>query len=92
MSSTTNSQRPALYAKILVGGAAAGGVVACSLGAIHWGLLGLTVGMAGAWGLFLLGLFSMYQNEERRERRLADAHALEEHETLHPHVAGAQFR
>jgi hypothetical protein len=62
------SREPTLHlaALLLVIGAAVAGMLGCALGAMHWGLLGLGIGLLGSWSLFLAGLVGLY----RRERRL----------------------
>lgn len=53
-------------AVVLVAASALGGVVACGFGALQWGFLGLSLGLAGAWAFFLLGLFGLYHREQRQ--------------------------
>ena len=56
-------------ALVLVAASAAGGVFACAIGALKWGFLGLSLGLAGAWAFFLLGLFGLYHREQRKPAR-----------------------
>lgn len=53
---------------ILVAGSTLGGVLACLLGVTTWGLIGLAIGLAGAWGLFLCGMLELHRREQRLEQ------------------------
>lgn len=59
------------------------GVIACTVGALGWGLLGLAVGLVGAWVWFLAGLVLLY----RRERRSANAFRPASATTVDPEAA-----
>lgn len=60
-------QRAAVY---LVTGSAIAGIIACVFGAIQWGLLGLGIGLVGAWILFLIGLCALYRREQRAREEI----------------------
>jgi hypothetical protein len=69
MSTVTPGRRTVSYATLLVVTTALAGVVACILGAVNWGILGISVGLAGTWALFLLGLTGLYHRHQRGEQQ-----------------------
>ena len=44
------------------------GVIACTVGALGWGILGVALGLLGAWLWFLLGLVLLYRRERQPVR------------------------
>ena len=72
MSTAPPGRRTAPFATLLVVGTALTGVVACVLGAVNWGILGISVGLAGTWALFLLGLTGVYHRHQRGEQQAPD--------------------
>ena len=69
MSTATPGRRTVSYATILVVSTALAGVTACIFGAVKWGVLGISLGLAGTWALFLLGLFGLYHRHQRSEQQ-----------------------
>jgi hypothetical protein len=65
MSVAATDRRLARYALALVTVTSIAGLAACIFGALNWGILGLSVGLAGAWALFLLGLVGLYHRHQR---------------------------
>ncbi len=89
MPRATPDRRIASFALILVVATACAGIVACTLGAFKWGLLGLSIGLAGTWALFLLGLFGLYHREHNRHAD--DAYSLAEVEEAPRSVQTSDF-
>jgi uncharacterized membrane protein YuzA (DUF378 family) len=71
MSVAPTDRRLARYALALVTLTAIAGFIGCVFGALNWGLLGVSVGLAGAWAMFLLGFFGLYHRQQRSEATVA---------------------
>lgn len=52
----------------LVAVTASFGVIACTVGAFGWGLLGVALGLLGAWVWFFVGLVFLYRREHQPAR------------------------
>lgn len=67
----------------LVAATASFGVIACTVGALGWGVLGVALGLLGSWIWFLLGLVMLY----RREHQTANVPQIEPATVVDPKVA-----
>jgi hypothetical protein len=65
-------------AVVLIVATVCAGLVACVVGAIHWGVWGAGLGLIGTWALFLLGLLGLHRRHHSAESSAAPATAVEE--------------